>query len=309
MYIVILSIVSLKPAATLALSRGVSWSRPWAPSRPLPSPWSPKRQSRGHSEPYITFPTHMSLPQMPPRSTHTLIATISPAHGAPFPLLPSSLPASRQDPKLPFGMWWRPTEPSLLCHPNGQGLSFTSRQKTSSQSIHATTSASRQPGGHRVCWQMPGQTFFGERGWAPSQNGSMTTSFFESPVRTYSATMRNVPCGTRRFKRSEARDRRVAGSGMQAKRYQAAPWRSSMRTAVPRFATLLTPPHALQKIRISRTPMQTLMSSQNASVSSGRRPKQSPLAWRSPIWASAGTCKHGGCISPRRKKPNTCSHC
>ena len=100
MYIVKLSIVSLRWAATSTRSHVTSWSGRWAPSKPPPCPLCPKHRIQVCTWWCTIFPTCTYPPQMPHQSTHTLTAMISHAPGAPSRPLPYSLPISPQAPRL-----------------------------------------------------------------------------------------------------------------------------------------------------------------------------------------------------------------
>jgi hypothetical protein len=277
MYILALSIVSLQQADTSAHSHVANWSQPWARFRLLPCPWSQRLRNWADIEQSTIFPTHMTHPPMPHPSTHTSTPTISPAHGAPLPLLPCSSHAYPLARKPLSAMWQRPTEQYPLSHRSGQGLLSASKRMTSLRSMFAITSASRLLEGCMGCWLMLGPTSSEDLGWACSQNGSTIIYFFIFLGCIFLATTPSVPSGSMRFKHLGAADRRAADFGTGGKPCPAAPRRSLMRTAVRDSSTWSVFPHASQLTGISPMLTRTLTSYQRVLASDGKLPSRCPL--------------------------------
>ena len=286
MYIVALSRMSSKQAATSDRSHSARWSQPWAHSRRPHCPWYRSRQSLDPTEQYIIFLTRTIPPPLPRRLTHTSIVMSSPAHGERSQQWHYSSPASPQGRKPPSAMWQRHTEPSLSSQLNGQGSSFDCRQKTNLQSTPAITLASHRQEECMGYWQMRGQTSSKEKGWAPSISGSTTTSFFEYPALICLVTTCSGKNGTAKYKSKVAAGRRAATCGMGGRRCQTVPWRSLMRIAASPSRTSLTLPHIPRKIAPSHMQTLTLMNSPCAWASDGSPQRRFPSAWKSRIWDS-----------------------
>ena len=231
MYIIRLSIVSLRQAATSVRSHKRNSSGRWALSNHRRCPLFQKNRVRAPTEQYITFLTPTTLPQTLHPSILTSMETTSLAPGAPFRRLPYSSRDYLPAPKPPSVTSRTHTGRFQYYLPSGRGSSSACKRRASLQSTSAITLASRREVERMECWLTPGRKSSEDMGWAPSQSGSMITFSFEYHERICLATMPHALTGTARSKRTEAAGRKVGGSGSGEKAHTTDGQKSLMRTA------------------------------------------------------------------------------